>query len=122
MTEAAPFGDKGGNDCKLTGVPNNLHSVWDGIVGDARALKPAIEFSKTLPDAKGGAARKLNERTWIAESYKLVKTKVYVDPIGKTNGPWTLTKEYRTEARKIGLERVELAGARLANLLNKELK
>ncbi|CAN5279005.1 S1/P1 nuclease [soil metagenome] len=122
VTEAAPNGDKGGNDCKLTGTPDNLHSIWDGIVGDDRALKPAIDFAKTLPDAKNGAARKLDERTWITESYKLAKTKVYVKPIGKTNGPWTLTDDYKAKARKIGLDRVELAGARLANLLNKELK
>ncbi len=122
VTEAEPGGDKGGNDCKLKGQPDNLHSVWDGIVGDDRALKPAIDFAKTLPDLKNSASKKSDEKVWIKESYKLAKTAAYAKPIGKTNGPWVMTDDYKTKARKIGLERVELAGARLANLLNSELK
>ncbi|RTL42440.1 MAG: S1/P1 nuclease [Candidatus Melainabacteria bacterium] len=122
VTSADLNGDKGGNDCKLKGAPDNLHSVWDGIVGDDRALKPAIEFAKTLPDLKTGASRKSDEKIWIKESYKLAKSAAYAKPVGKTNGPWQLTEAYKARARKIGLERVELAGARLANLLNSELK
>jgi S1/P1 Nuclease len=117
-----PNGDKGGNDCKLTGKPDNLHSEWDGIVGDDRTLQPAVDFGKNLPDAPKGQAKKKDEKVWIAESFKLARKKVYAKPIGKTNGPFELTDEYKQQARKIGEERVELAGARLANLLNTELK
>lgn len=42
--------------------------------------------------------------------------------IEKTNGPFDLTDKYTQQAKKIGEQRVELAGARLANLLNTELK
>lgn len=86
-----PHGDKGGNDCKLVGKPDNIHSVWDGIVGDARELQPAVEFGKSLPDAPN-------------------------------NGPFGMTEKYKQQARKIGEERVELAGTRLASLLNTELR
>ncbi len=117
-----PKGDKGGNDCKLVGKPDNIHSVWDGIVGDARELQPAVDFGKSLPDAPKSKARKTDEKIWIGESYKLARQKIYVKPIGKDNGPFEMTDKYKQTARKIGEERVELAGARLANLLNEELK
>lgn len=117
-----PNGDKGGNDCKLNGKPDNLHSIWDGIVGDDRALQPAIDFAKGLPDAKKNQAKKKDEKIWISESFKLARQKVYAKPIGKTNGPYEMTDKYKQQARKIGEERVELAGARLANMLNTELR
>jgi S1/P1 Nuclease len=117
-----PNGDKGGNDCKLIGKPDNIHSVWDGIVGDDRALQPAIDFAKSLPDAPKSLAKKSDEKIWIAESYKLARSKVYVKPLGKTNGPFEMTEKYKEQARRIGEQRIELAGARLANLLNTELK
>lgn len=46
-----PQGDKEGNDCKLNGKPDNIHSIWDGIIGDARELQPAVDYGKSLPDA-----------------------------------------------------------------------
>ena len=117
-----PKGDKGGNDCKLNGKPDNIHSIWDGIVGDARELQPAVDFANGLPDAPKSQVNKKDEKIWIAESYKLARKNVYKKPIGKNNGPFDLTDKYKKEARKIGEQRVELAGARLANLLNTELK
>ena len=117
-----PYGDKGGNDCKVNGKPDNIHSIWDGIVGDARELQPAIDFAKSLPDAPKSQAKKSDEKIWIAESVKLARKSVYTKPIGKTNGPFELTEKYKQQARKIGEQRIELAGARLADLLNTELK
>ncbi len=117
-----PKGDKGGNDCKLVGKPDNLHSLWDGAVGDDKALQPAITFAQNLPDAKKSQSKKGDTKTWVDESYKLARQKVYKSPIGKSNGPFEMTDKYKQQARKIGEERVELAGARLADLLNNELK
>jgi hypothetical protein len=37
-------------------------------------------------------------------------------------GPFTLTKTYKTAARKLAEKRIALAGARLAKILNEELK
>jgi hypothetical protein len=42
--------------------------------------------------------------------------------VGAGNGPFTLTTAYKKEAGTLAKQRVELAGARLANLLNNELK
>jgi hypothetical protein len=47
---------------------------------------------------------------------------VYVGPVGPGKGPFTLTPEYLATAQQVARERVALAGARLANLLNGELK
>jgi hypothetical protein len=44
------------------------------------------------------------------------------DPIGVGAGPFTVDAEYRKQARAVAAERVALAGARLANLLNSALK
>ena len=63
-----------------------------------------------------------NEDVWIAESLQAAKTSVYVDPIGLGAGPFTVDAGYRKQARAVAMERVALAGARLANLLNAALK
>ena len=59
---------------------------------------------------------------WIKESFDDAKTSVYVTPIGAGDGPFTTTAAYRAAARKLAKERIALAGVRLANLLNDELK
>src|SRR5260370_29348636 len=46
----------------------------------------------------------------------------YASPIAAGNGPFTLTASYKKNAGKLAKVRVELAGARLANLLNTELQ
>jgi hypothetical protein len=46
----------------------------------------------------------------------------YSGPIGTGDGPFTITQAYKDNAQKIADERVELAGERLANLINYELK
>jgi hypothetical protein len=45
-----------------------------------------------------------------------------MDPIGVGAGPFTVDAEYRKNARAVAAERVALAGARLANMLNSALK
>jgi hypothetical protein len=63
-----------------------------------------------------------DEQTWIDESFQAAKTSVYIDPIGVGAGPFTVDAEHRKQARAVAAERVALAGARLANLLNAALK
>ena len=43
-------------------------------------------------------------------------------PIGVSAGPFTLTDNYKSSALNLAKQRVALAGARLANLLNAALK
>jgi hypothetical protein len=43
-------------------------------------------------------------------------------PIGAGAGPFTLTQAYKTAARNLAKKRIALAGARLAKILNEELR
>jgi hypothetical protein len=47
---------------------------------------------------------------------------VYRHPIGATNGPFEITEGYKKAARAISEERIALAEARLAKLLNDFLR
>jgi hypothetical protein len=60
--------------------------------------------------------------TWTKESFDIAHDFVYSGPIGANDGPFTVTPEYKDKAQKIAAERVALAGERLANLINDELK
>ena len=69
-----------------------------------------------------GRSPDINEEVWIAESFQAAKTSVYIDPIGVAAGPFTVDAEYQKQARAVAADRVALAGARLANVLNAALK
>jgi len=60
---------------------------------------------------------------WIDESFAAAQASVYKNPpIGLGTGTFTLTPTYKTKAKQIAQKRVALAGARLAKILNTELK
>jgi hypothetical protein len=128
FTSTQPDGDDGGNGVKLCALPcrDNLHSFWDDLPGSASKVKasiaPAIAYGKSLSAANAASANNLTTATWITESFNAAKSKVYVTPIGSGAGPFTITQAYRTAARKVARQRVALAGARLAKILNNELK
>jgi S1/P1 nuclease len=120
-------GDDGGNGVKVLceGCPAVLHSFWDGAAGSGRgaeAIAPAIAGGKKLPKADPVAAAKSDVKDWIDESFELAKAKVYQSPVEAGSGPFMLTAEYQGMAKTLAEERIALAGARLASLLNKELK
>lgn len=117
-----PGGDNGGNNVKLAAPGSELHAFWDGLPGDSSKVADAIVYGKTLAAADPLLAKKPAAADWIKESFDIAQTTVYSSPIGTTDGPFTITPEYKTKAEKIAAERVELAGERLANLINDELK
>jgi hypothetical protein len=63
-----------------------------------------------------------DEQTRINESFQAAKMSVYIDPIGVGAGPFDVDSDYRKRACAVAAERVALAEARLANLLNAALK
>ena len=115
---------------------DTLHLFWDRLVGSQSgiAAPPAqTNWSTEVQSAtarSGGAAggrcrvwqQQMSEATWVRESFDMGKRYVYVGPIGPGAGPFTITQEYFETAKSVAEERVALAGARLANLLNHELK
>lgn len=120
-----PDGDKGGNTERLhcPGCPNTLHSFWDDALGNSENPADAIKAAESLPAADRKLAKKKNEKDWVKEGLQDAQKYVYAKPSIQTgDGPFALTAQYKSDAKALAEQRVALAGARLANLLNRELK
>jgi hypothetical protein len=125
-----PNGDAGGNLVKCSNCDpgsGNLHSYWDDLPGTTGINNPdfqmVITAAQALPAATDITPRKQPATVWIAESFAGAKIAVYHDPpIGLGFGPFPLTPDYQTTAQDLAKKRVAVAGARLAKLLNDELK
>lgn len=117
-------GDAGGNSVKLCASPcrDELHGFWDSLLGVGEDPTTAVQASQDLPPAQAGLADDLNAEHWIQESFA-ARVDVYKNPpIGAGAGPFTLTDDYKAKAKTIAQARASLAGARLAKILNDELK
>ncbi|MEK6324320.1 MAG: S1/P1 nuclease [Acidobacteriota bacterium] len=122
VSATKPEGDDGGNAVKLSS-PANLHTFWDGVLGGGNAPSTAANAATALTNAPTGPANNLNVQNWVDESFAIAKRDVYINPpIGPGTGQFTLTPAYKTKAKGIAQKRIALAGARLAKILNDELK
>jgi len=121
VSSALPAGDAGGNLVKLDCARCELHFFWDDLLGSDSDLTSVLAGAQKLPRAKAALARKSDEAEWITESFREAQRTVYSAPVGAGNGPFTLSAAYQKKALALARERVALAGARLANLLNTEL-
>ena len=123
-------GDSGGNDVKLNGGYSELHAFWDDVLGTGTlsseklmsTVKSVEKAAAKLSAPDATLAAKTSETDWVTESFNAAQTNVYITPIGPDLGPFTLTTSYKTAAKKVAGQRIALAGARLANLLNNKLK
>jgi hypothetical protein len=126
FSRVLPKGDNGGNSVSICSPQcgnNELHAFWDGIFGTTSNPKRAITVGKGLQPAPQNLANDLDESDWINESFGFAKTVVYKQPpIGNGKGPFTITASYRSTAITVASKRVALGGARMANILNNELK
>jgi hypothetical protein len=122
VNSSDPGGDSGGNLVKLDCSKCELHAFWDGLLGTQHDLNSIRKTAKKLPRANSADAAKSDEKDWIAESFQAAETTVYSAPIAAGDGPFTLNTQYKRNAGKLAKQRIALAGARLANLLNTELK
>jgi hypothetical protein len=108
----------------LNGSPEELHAFWDDALGTGNAqniIQSVIIAAKKLPAVDPALASKSSEQDWVTESLEAAQATVYSAPIGPGNGPFTLTAAYKADARAVAGQRIALAGARLANLINNEL-
>jgi hypothetical protein len=124
VSSSQPDGDAGGNlvhICK-PGCSRELHAFWDDILGTSSDPNSALTVGKSLPAPDPTRAGKSDAADWVEESFEDAKNAVYVAPIGAGAGPFTITAAYTDAARILAKQRVALAGARLAHLLNTELK
>jgi hypothetical protein len=131
---ADPNGDQGANKVVINGAsspaicddprycpfgpPTELHAFYDDITGSSACLGAAESAAATLPKPKQKDAAISDEATWVQEGFQLAQSAVYVAPIGVGDGPFTLDDTYQKAALTLGKQRISLAGARLANLLN----
>lgn len=123
FTHEAPRGDDGGNGVRLRASgAEKLHGFWDDAAGESKSVAAAIDAARALPPPDPALAAKRGESDWVRESFMLAKTAVYVAPVGPGPGPFALDDAYKANAKHIAEQRIALAGARLANLLNTELK
>src|SRR5262249_6018343 len=103
--------------------PSNLHSYWDGVLGGGNAPSTALNAISALPNAPAAAVNDLDVEHWIKESFEAAKQTAYKKPpIGAGTGPFMLSQTYKTAARKLAEKRIALAGARMAKILNEELR
>jgi hypothetical protein len=137
-------GDAGGNSVKIKlptamkkqfegtlskSAPTELHAFWDDLPGEgqpATALPVAVTFAKALPAAQDGISD-IDPNDWATESLTLAKKDAYHTPIGKSPTPasgssYLITVTYYNTAMQDAKNRIALAGARLAKLLNDNLQ
>ncbi|HLX07016.1 MAG TPA: S1/P1 nuclease [Thermoanaerobaculia bacterium] len=128
---ADPNGDSGGNKVVVctgkgkakAGCKGELHAFWDDLFGTSPKPGPAMKVGKSLPAAAADKAGDLDTTHWVQESFDDAAHAVYVNPpIGLGDGPFQITPAYRKAALSLARERIAVAGSRLANVLDKELK
>jgi hypothetical protein len=129
-TQQIPHGDRGGNSEKVipaTGETLPLHSYWDRIFGGYSSAFGAVfdandngGLMSITPDP--AAVQISDPDVWEQESFELAKKFAYATPVSNGAAPVILTREYETNARATARSQAALAGARLAELLNKALR
>ena len=130
FNHSSTHGDEGGNlvtVClpKQQGRPQQcgtLHAFWDGVLGTTSDPKFASQVGQNLPAANPALVANLNVSDWMEDGRNVARSDIYRLPVGPGAGPFKLTPQYRSAARLLAQQRVALAGARLARILNKELK
>lgn len=133
ITQEDAQGDAGGNKVKLLGdAASNLHSYWDDLPGSdyqfcakkVHCVDRAAVLGKSLPAPLLKANRETKTSVWVHESFEAARTVVYQAPIGPKDGPYTIVpwSAYETRAEHLARTRLALAGVRLAQVLNHELK
>jgi hypothetical protein len=133
VTQADSQGDAGGNKVKLKGdADSNLHAYWDDLPGSdcqycnkkLLCVSRAVVLGQHLPIPPAISAHVTKTSVWIHESFQAARAAVYQSPIGNEDGPYTIVPlaEYETRANRLARLRIALAGTRLAEVLNRELK
>jgi hypothetical protein len=115
--------------------PTELHAFWDNLPGEgqpAPALPKAVSFAQKLPSAAADKVADTDPSDWAAESLTIAKQDAYASPIGpglrpsaagtSTTSAYLITQAYYKKAMQDAKTRIALAGARLAKLLNENLK
>jgi hypothetical protein len=125
-----PTEDAGGNFVPFCKEPckDELHAYWDGLLGDSLSIDEATQTGEyLLANGQPKGADDADPHSWVNDSFGEAKAVVYVSPIGADNdmsAPISPRPDVRYEkkASQVAQAQVILAGYRLANLLNANLK
>ena len=120
FSHSQPDGDAGGNHVALCERPcrKELHAYWDDLPGTGKKAIVAIRRAAHLPTPNERVAAIDDERQWVHESFLIAQNSVYIPPIGAGPGPFFIDRPYQSIAHRIARDRLALAGARLAHVLN----
>ena len=128
-------GDLGGNAIKVAD-DGNLHSRWDGMLGNDFLLndirRRAAGCDAANPKVGAAASQSTDPETWLQESHEIAKSIVYTDAVltvvrqGETDsdqdlGKVTLSDDYLKAAGNIAQQRAVQAGHRLAAAIERQL-
>jgi hypothetical protein len=124
VSASYPNGDESGGlvTISLAGRKYDLRAFWNTILGGETSLQAAENLAKALPPAPARDAALLDEAIWVRNSFDLAQSQAYAPPIGAGAGPFTITSAYRASVQSVARAQVVLAGERLANVLNAELR
>ena len=128
--------DRGGNDVHvgavagvdLGGRESNLHSVWDSLLIDHRGMDEPAYTAFLLDDLKVHPvdASRIDLVRWSEDAHALAVQFAYAYPGFSTTGPpaapVALNAEYQAHARPVIDRQLQLAGVRLAAVLNQALR
>jgi hypothetical protein len=120
-------GDAGGNFVKVcfqACAPkdaDNLHSIWDNALGKPRDIPSILDTAQGLADPPQDLAAIDEPEVWFSESADLARSAAYAEPVQDGPGPYILGASYRNRVVSVAQKRIELAGVRLARLLNARL-
>lgn len=121
--------DRGGNEVwvRITGRTDRLHSMWDTYLVDKMGKTPSSLAASLVHDISGqersqwAAGRPEN---WANESYGIAKDFIYRQSRGKNtkDTPILLPDAYVDQATPLIAQRLQMAGVRLAWLVNGVLR
>jgi hypothetical protein len=137
FSEEFPNGDQGGNlvSVRLTGRPNKLHSLWDGLLGNGvtpAAINRDVQLIEAVMKEKADTigpeleSHKTPE-SWALEGAELAKKAVYLNgelKLAKSSGRNTngddapqAPADYGANAGRVARVQIGKAGTRLAGQL-----
>src|SRR5260221_5755086 len=130
FTKNHPNGDAGGNFVAFCQKPcrDELHAYWDGLLGDKQSIDEVSQAGQALlAIARPIEADNADPHAWVNDSFGLAKALVYVSPISADNDPSVPISSrpdvsYSAQASEVARSQATLAGYRLADLLNANLK
>jgi hypothetical protein len=130
FTREHPSGDRGGNlfalvPFRIPGVPfeaENLHTFWDNVLGaDVTPAAVRVVARQAEQSAPHESIDNLDEARWIEESFGYAQRTVY-KPLEDQARPASISAAYFDDARALALQRLKLAGHRLAALIRSVLR